>query len=135
MTERKPAGMPTGSWIEAQILKAQQEGQFDGVGSAPDPLADIDEPYHPDWWVKKLIRREGLTIVPEMLALKREISEFIATLHSRAREDDVRDSVARLNARVAEVNLVNDSPVTCDLSPLDPAKVIDQWQRSRRASG
>jgi hypothetical protein len=134
MTDRKPAGMPTGSWIEAQILKAQQEGQFDGIASAPDPLADIDEPYDPDWWVKKLIRREGLTVMPERLALKREISEFIATLARRTREADVLADLERLNARIAEANLIDDSPVSCDLSRLDPVRIVAMWRRARSPS-
>lgn len=37
---------------------AMEEGKFDDLTGTGRPLSDIDEPYDPDWWVKKWIRRE-----------------------------------------------------------------------------
>jgi hypothetical protein len=44
MTERKPAVMPVGNWIEGQILKAQSEGTFDNLDPAAEPLDGMDGP-------------------------------------------------------------------------------------------
>lgn len=46
---------------ENRIREAIEEGQFDNLAGFGQPIADIDEPYDPDWWVKKWIRREGMS--------------------------------------------------------------------------
>lgn len=43
---------------ENRILQAIEEGKFDNLPGTGKPIPDIDEPYHPDWWLKKWIRRE-----------------------------------------------------------------------------
>ncbi|HEX4965548.1 MAG TPA: DUF1992 domain-containing protein [Thermoanaerobaculia bacterium] len=43
---------------ENRIREAIEEGKFDNLEGTGKPLPDIDEPYDPDWWVKKWIRRE-----------------------------------------------------------------------------
>ncbi len=43
---------------ENSIREAIEEGKFDNLAGLGQPIADIDEPYDPDWWVKKWIRRE-----------------------------------------------------------------------------
>lgn len=43
---------------ENRIRTAMEEGKFDNLAGTGRPLSDIDEPYDPDWWVKKWIRRE-----------------------------------------------------------------------------
>jgi hypothetical protein len=40
-----------------QILECERFEDLAGFGQ---PIADIDEPYDPDWWIKKWIRREGM---------------------------------------------------------------------------
>jgi hypothetical protein len=46
---------------ENRIQQAIEEGQFDDLPGAGKPIPDIDEPYDPLWWVKKWVRREGLS--------------------------------------------------------------------------
>jgi len=46
---------------ENRIREAIEEGQFDDLPGLGKPIADIDEPYDPDWWIKKWIRREGMS--------------------------------------------------------------------------
>lgn len=46
---------------ENRILEAIEDGRFDNLAGAGKPIPDIDEPYDPLWWVKKWIRREGLS--------------------------------------------------------------------------
>lgn len=43
---------------ENRIREAIEEGKLDNLAGLGQPIADIDEPYDPDWWVKKWIRRE-----------------------------------------------------------------------------
>jgi hypothetical protein len=46
---------------ENRIREAIEEGQFDDLPGLGKPIPDIDEPYDPDWWIKKWIRREGMS--------------------------------------------------------------------------
>ena len=46
---------------ENRIRAAIEEGKFDNLAGEGKPISDVDEPYDPDWWVKKWIRREGMS--------------------------------------------------------------------------
>jgi hypothetical protein len=60
MTERKPAGVPWESWIDRQIRRAEERGEFDDLPGAGRPIPDLDKPFDELWWVKDKLRREGL---------------------------------------------------------------------------
>lgn len=45
---------------ENRIRQAMEEGKFDGLPGFGKPIPDIDEPYDPDWWIKKWVKREKL---------------------------------------------------------------------------
>jgi hypothetical protein len=131
MTERKPAGMPMGTWIDVQIMKAQQEGQFDHLESPGDAFAGLDEPYDPDWWLKQLIKREGLHALPEMQVLKREVEDFRIAMPGIVSEDEVRSRILAFNVRIDAVNLTNSAPLSHDLSALDIECLVAAWRRAR----
>jgi hypothetical protein len=46
---------------ENRVREAIEEGRFDNLPGLGAPIADIDELYDPDWWIKKWIRREGMS--------------------------------------------------------------------------
>ena len=46
---------------ENRIREAIEEGLFDNLPGFGQPIPDIDEPYDPDWWLKKWIHREGMS--------------------------------------------------------------------------
>jgi len=43
-----------------RIRQAMEEGKFDDLPGLGKPIPDIDEPYDPDWWIKKWVKREKL---------------------------------------------------------------------------
>jgi len=131
MTQRKPAGMPIGNWVEAQILQAQREGKFDHLDAAADPLEGIDGPYDPDWWLKKLIQREQLNTAPVLLLLKREVAEFHAGLALLGDEAEIRAAIAGLNQRIREANLSNTAPLCADLGEIDEVRTLRTWRQAR----
>ncbi len=45
---------------ENRIRESMEQERFEDLPGFGQPIADIDEPYDPDWWVKKWIRREGV---------------------------------------------------------------------------
>ena len=64
MTDRKPAGVGFGTWVERQIREAAERGEFDNLPGAGKPIADLDKPHDELWWVKDKLRREQLSYLP-----------------------------------------------------------------------
>ena len=46
---------------ENRIREFMERERFEDLAGFGQPIADVDEPYDPDWWVKKWIRREGMS--------------------------------------------------------------------------
>jgi len=121
---RKPIATPFESWIEQQIREAQDRGVFDNLPGAGKPLADLDEPYDPMWWVKRKLRDERLSLLPEALQVRVDLER---ALEARF-EIELRESLVELNERIARLNSrVTDGPPTT-LSPLDVEDVIRRWR-------
>lgn len=128
MTERKPPGMRFETWIDKQIREAQERGEFDDLPGKGKPLAGIDEPPDELWWVKSMLQREGLSVTPPALALRREVHDLPDHLARLTSEADVRRVVEELNGRIREANRKpGDGPPTT-VSPLDVAEVVDRWR-------
>jgi len=132
MTERKPAGKSWESWIEELIHNAREAGEFEDLEGAGQPIPGITDPYDPDWWVKKLLQREKLVVLPPALELLRKVEVGLAAVWSLSREADVRARVGLLNAEITKVNSrVAEGPPT-RLAPLDVDQIMGEW-RARRA--
>jgi hypothetical protein len=135
MTERKPPGTSWESWIEAQIRVAREQGAFDNLPGAGKPLPNLDQAYDPLWWVKQLLQREQLSILPPSLELLRKVEKELAAIEKLADEATVRRRVAALNAEIAKLNAtVMEGPST-RLSTLNVDKVVARWRQTRSANG
>lgn len=124
-------------WVDMQIQQAMRRGEFDDLPGAGKPIAGLDRPHDPDWWVKRLIERERITgVLPPALALRKEHAEMAATLDRIATPDGVRAAVAEFNARVVEARrqLQGGPPVITPL--LDADEQVDAWheRRTRRVA-
>jgi hypothetical protein len=132
MTERKPPGTSWESWVEAQIRVAMEQGALDNLPGAGKPLPNIDQ-YDELWWVKQLVQREQLSLLPPALELLRKVETELATIDKLPDEAAVRRRVAALNVEIAKVNAtVVEGPPT-RLGTLDVDQVVVQWRRSRPA--
>ena len=134
MTERKPPGTSWETWIEAQIRVAMNAGAFDNLPGAGKPLPYLGQEYDPDWWVKQLVQREQISILPPSLELLRKVGKELAEIEKLHDEATVRRRVAELNVEIAKVNAtVVEGPPT-RLGPLDVDQVVARWQRTRSAN-
>jgi len=132
MTERKLAGKSWESWIEELIHNAREAGELEDLEGAGQPIPGITDPYDPDWWVKKLLQREKLVVLPPALQLLRKVEVGLVAVWSLSREADVRARVGLLNAEITKVNSrVAEGPPT-RLAPLDVDQIMGEW-RARRA--
>jgi hypothetical protein len=133
VTERKPAGMSWDSWREDLIRLAREEGAFDNLPGAGKPFSDLGEGYDPDWWVKKLIRREKVSIMPPALELLRKVEAEIERIWTLSSESQVREKVRVLNLEIGRVNSRAAEGPPTRLAPLDADAIVAQWQAARKA--
>jgi len=103
MTERKPPGMSFETWVDHQISRSIERGDFEHLEGAgkPIPGLDRDETAY-DWAVAKA-RREGVdtaAMLPPGLALRRERDELAHRAATLSSEEQVRALAEDYNARV-----------------------------------
>jgi len=134
MTERKPPHKSWDSWIEELIQQAQAEGQFEHLEGAGKPIPGLDAPYDPLWWVKKLMEREKLSVLPEALAIRAKVQRELEAIRALSREDDVRARIVALNAEIRRANRATAEGPPTTLSPFDPDAVVEAWRRQRGES-
>ena len=134
MTQRKPPGTSWESWIESQIRVAMEEGAFDNLPGAGKPLPNLGQEYDPLWWVKQLVQREQISMLPPSLELLRKVETELAAIEKLHDEATVRRRVAALNVEIAKVNAtVVEGPPT-RLGTLDVDQVVARWRRTRSAN-
>ncbi|MGZ4436850.1 MAG: DnaJ family domain-containing protein [Nocardioidaceae bacterium] len=120
-------------WVDLQVRKAMERGEFDNLPGAGKPLK-LPDRHDPDWWVKQLIEREKITgVLPPALGLRKEDAELDAALDREATEDGVRRVVDDFNRRVVEARrqLQGGPPVVT--STRDPDAEVAAWQGRRAA--
>jgi hypothetical protein len=134
MTARKPPGTSWETWIDTQIRIAREQGAFDNLPGAGKPLSNLDQEFDPLWWVKQLLQREEVSILPPSLELLRKVEKELAAIEKLPDEESVRRRVAALNVEIAKVNAtVMEGPPT-RLSTLVVDKVVARWRRTRSAN-
>jgi hypothetical protein len=88
------------TWVDLQVRQAMERGDFDNLPGQGKPIADLGPEHDPDWWVKKLVERENIALLPPALALRKEDAELDDRLDRINVESEVRREVADFNARV-----------------------------------
>jgi hypothetical protein len=134
MTERKPPGVSWESWFEEQIRRAREDGAFDNLPGAGKPLPDLEGGYDPDWWVKKLVQRERVSVLPPALELLRKIESEIKKIWALSSEADVRAQVLSLNAEIARSNARAAEGPPTRLGLLDPDAIVARWSTNSTGS-
>ncbi|WP_098485534.1 DUF1992 domain-containing protein [Georgenia soli] len=137
MTERKPADLPVGNWVDQLIRAAQERGEFDDLPGAGKPLRGVDAPLDEDWWVRQKIRDEGLpadALLPPALLLRKEVAELPEVVRDLPTEDAVREAVRDVNLRVAAWIRTPTGPVI-PVAPADPEAVVAAWRAARGPAG
>src|SRR5258705_12022346 len=100
MSQKKPAGKSWESFIEQQIREAMEAGAFDNLEGKGQPLRDLGREYDPDWWAKKLVEREKVSLTPPALALRRDVEQALERLPRMRDEAQGRRTLEALNAQI-----------------------------------
>ena len=134
MTERKPAGTPFSSWIDAQIARAEARGDFADLPGAGRPLPRLDRPQTSYDWVVGWARREDADVaglLPPSLALRREREQLPGRLARLPSETAVRSAVEHFNDRVrTSWRSPADGPAVV-VGLVDVEEAVARWRRDR----
>ena len=120
-------------WVEQQLRIAFERGDFDDLPGAGKPLEGLGTEHDPDWWVKKLVEREQISVLPPALELLKEDAE-LAQRHDRiTSESEVREELEGFNARVrrARMQLLGGPPVITPERDVDAE--VEAWHGRRTA--
>jgi hypothetical protein len=132
MTERKPPGVSFESWVDKQIRDAEARGEFTELPGAGKPLPEItDTLYDELWWIKRKMAREGLSVLPPTLALRKEAEDALVAVSAAPSERTVRRIVEDINAKIREVMFKPPPGPPLGLKPYDVEKIVREWRAAR----
>ena len=95
-------------------------------------MPNLADGYDPLWWIKQLVQREQISVLPPSLEVLRKVESELAAVWQLADEASVRSRVQALNREIAKVNArATEGPPT-RLGPLDVDQIVAEW-RARRA--
>lgn len=136
MTERKPPGMKTQDWVEAQIKQAQARGEFDDLPGAGKPIPKLAKAHDPDWWVKDFIRREKIetdALLPPSVQLRKEKEQIAEKVAKMRTEAEVREYLQDLNKRIL-LQIRDATGVVVPVGTVDEEHYVEQWSLDRPAT-
>jgi hypothetical protein len=118
-------------WVDLQIKEAMARGDFDNLPGAGKPLKNLGAQHDPDWWVKQLVEREKISVLPPALQLRKDDAELDAKLDRHTAESEVRRELEEFNARVMRARYTPvDGPPLITM-PRDVEAEVNAWRERR----
>ncbi|MFC7928037.1 DnaJ family domain-containing protein [Streptomyces cinereoruber] len=131
MTERKPPGVSFESFVDKQIREAAERGEFRSLPGFGKPLPDDTAPYDELWWIKGKMHREGASVLPPALALRKEAEDAEAAVAEAVSESQVRRILGEVNTKIAEALLRPPAGPPLNLKPFDVEAAVERWRAAR----
>lgn len=128
MTQIKPPHISWESFVERQIRQAQEAGEFDHLPGFGKPIPELDGPDDELWWIKGLLAREKLSILPPSLEILRTVERELAAIVKLRHESQVRRAVARINEEIRQANFAIAWGPPSTISVLDVDEVVARWR-------
>lgn len=121
------------TWVDLQVRQAMERGDFDDLPGTGKPIKDLGESHDPNWWIKKLVEREHVALLPPSVALRKEDAELESKLDKLNVEAEVRRHVEDFNQRVvaARYRLPEGPPLVT--MPRDVDETLAAWRDRRTA--
>ncbi|MFH8463349.1 DUF1992 domain-containing protein [Streptomyces sp. NPDC017991] len=130
MTERKPPGVGFESWVDRQIRAAEARGEFAELVGAGEPLpSGPDTSYDELWWIEQKMAREGMSVLPPTLALRKEAEDALEQAAAAPSERVVRRIVTEINAKIREMMFKPPPGPPLGLKPYDVEEIVHAWHK------
>ena len=119
------------TWVDQQIRIAMAKGEFDDLPGAGKPIEGLGAEHDPDWWLRRLVERERIAVLPFSVQLRKEDAELDDHLDTLASERAVREHVEDFNRRVvaARYRLPEGPPLVT--MPRDVEATVAAWHERR----
>jgi len=119
-------------WVDLQIQRAIERGDFDSLPGYGKPIEGLGGEHDPDWWLKKLVERERITVLPAALQLRKDDAELDDLLDRTTAEADVRREVEAFNERIRQARrqLQGGPPVITQTRDVDTE--VEAWRQRRQ---
>lgn len=108
-----------------------ERGDFEALPGLGKPLEDLGETHDPDWWVKRLVERERITVLPPALQLRRDDAALDGALDRLGSEAEVRRELTEFNERVRRVLYSTHGGPPVTTSPRDVDEEVRRWRERR----
>jgi hypothetical protein len=131
VSNRKPPHLTWESFAERRIREAAEAGAFSNLPGLGQPIPGIDEPLNENWWVRKKLRAENLSVVPPTIAARRQIERFRSEMPGIVSEQHLRRRLEELNEQIRK------AIYSTTLGPADGVQLLDVeaevavWLRSQ----
>ncbi|MEI7056455.1 DUF1992 domain-containing protein [Nocardioides sp. CCNWLW239] len=115
---------------DLQVRKAIARGEFDDLPGAGEPI-DLPDQHDPEWWIRSLIQREHIALLPSSIQLRKDDAALDERLDQLTDERSVRREIDDFNARVirARYELPTGPPLIT--MPRDPDATVAAWAERR----
>jgi len=120
-------------WVEEQIRQAVQRGDFEDLPGLGKPIEGLGTQHDPDWWLKQLVQREQISVLPPALQIRKDDEELDGVLDRVATEDDVRREVADFNERLKRALYATTGWPPVVTNPRDADQEVAAWRARREA--
>lgn len=120
------------TWVDLQLRQAVDRGEFDALPGLGKPLSDLGDHHDPDWWVKRLVEREQIRVLPPALQLRRDDAALDDLLDSLGSEAEVRRELGEFNDRVRRVLYSNPGGPPVVTPQRDVEAEVARWRERRR---
>jgi hypothetical protein len=123
-------------WVDLEVEQAIKRGEFDDLPGKGKPIEGLGEHHDPDWWLKKLIEREKIAVLPPALQLRKDDAELDGVLDKLATEQEVRRELETFNERIrrARMQLEGGPPVITAMRDVDADVAAWSERRAERAA-
>ncbi|RSS81665.1 DUF1992 domain-containing protein [Streptomyces sp. WAC06614] len=132
MTERKPPGVSFESFVDKQIREAAERGDFRNLPGFGKPLPDDTAPYDDLWWVRQKLHREGVSVLPPALALRKEAEDAVEAVARARTEARVREILTAVNEKIAAALRRPPPGPPLRLEPFDVEAMVRDWRCAAR---
>jgi hypothetical protein len=120
-------------WVDLQVQQSIQRGEFDDLPGAGKPIKNLDRDHDPDWWVKQLVEREQIVVLPRSVQLRKDDAELDDLIDRETTEDGARRIVEEFNERVIAARYGAPEGPPLITMPRDVEATLAAW-RERRAA-
>ncbi len=120
------------TWVDLQIRQAIDRGDFDNLPGYGKPIEGLGGEHDPDWWLKQLVQREHIALLPASIQLRKEDAELDDLLDKQATEGAVRREVEGFNERVIRARYRPAEGPPLITQPRDVDLEVERWRERQR---